>query len=62
MAERMTGDEAIAWLKESGKTPDLSVFWRTSDAPGAAERHLRMLNMLFQPTDATGGDILPPHG
>lgn len=62
MTERPTGDEAIAWLKESGQRPDLTVFWRASDAPGAAERHLRLLDMLFQPTGATDGDILPPHG
>jgi hypothetical protein len=62
MAERMTGDEAIAWLKESGRTPDLSVFWTASDAPGAAERHLKLLSMLFEPSGATDGDILPPHG
>lgn len=62
MADIPTGDEAIAWLKESGKTPDLSVFWRSSDGPGAAERHLKLLNMLFQPVVTADSDILPPHG
>jgi hypothetical protein len=46
-----TPDEAREWLKESGKMPDLSVTWQGTDEPGSAERHLRLLNMLFGPTD-----------
>lgn len=59
---REGGEAAIAWLKKSGQRPDLSVFWRNSSAPGSAERHLKLLNMLFQPTDSGGSDILPPNG
>lgn len=59
---REDGEAAIAWLRESGHRPDLSVFWRSSDAPGSAERHMRLLDMLFQPADGGSGDILPPNG
>lgn len=51
MTERPTSEEAIAWLKESGQMPDLTVTWRVSDAPGSAERHVRLLKMLFEPQD-----------
>lgn len=54
-----TSDEARAWLKESGEMPDLSATWNTSDAPGSAERHLKLLKMLFEPAQSA---ILPPHG
>lgn len=47
MSERPTPEEAREWLKESGKTPDLTVTWRESDAPGSAERHVKLLKMLF---------------
>lgn len=40
-------DEARDWLKESGRTPDLSVTWTVTDAAGSAERHLNLMNMLF---------------
>jgi hypothetical protein len=46
-----TPDEAREWLKESGVTPDLSVTWRVTDAPGSAERHLKLLNLLFGSAD-----------
>lgn len=46
-----TPDEARDWLKESGVTPDLTVTWSACEAPGSAERHLRLLKMLFEPQD-----------
>ncbi len=51
MADIPTPDEARDWLKVSGLTPDLSVTWTVSDAPGSAERHLDLLKMLFGPTE-----------
>lgn len=40
-------DEARDWLKQSGVAPDLSVTWKVTDATGSAERHLKLMNMLF---------------
>jgi hypothetical protein len=57
-----TPEEARDWLKESGETPDLSVTWRVSDAPGSAERHLALLKMLFEPAEPAQGGIMPPNG
>lgn len=42
-----TPSEARDWLKESGRAPDLSVTWTATDAAGSAERHLKLMNMLF---------------
>jgi hypothetical protein len=44
-----TPDEARAWLKEHGAAPDLTMTWTVTDRPGTADRHLRLLNMLFSP-------------
>lgn len=44
-------EEARDWLKESGIVPDLSVTWVVTDKPGSAERHLKLLNVLFGPTE-----------
>ncbi len=49
MTDIPTPDEAREWLKKSGAPPDLSVTWRVTDAPGSAERHLKLLKMLFEP-------------
>lgn len=31
--------------------PDLSVTWKVTEAPGSAERHLKLLNLLFGPAE-----------
>lgn len=49
----MSREESGDQVDQSGGTPDLSVTWRVSDAPGSAGRHLKLLEMLFGPTDAT---------
>lgn len=51
MADIPTPDEAREWLKESGVTPDLTVTWTVTDAPGSAERHVKLLKMLFGSAD-----------
>lgn len=48
MAERMTGEEAIAWLKESGKTPDFKVFWDVAERDDPAVMNA-ILDILFRP-------------
>jgi len=57
-----TPEEALAWLKESGQAPDLTVTWRVTNEPGSAGRHLKLLKMLFEPEESEVGVILPPHG
>lgn len=52
-------DEARDWLKEWGEMPDITLEIHPTMAPGSAERHLKMLKMLFEPSR---GAILPPHG
>lgn len=51
----------MARLSESG-APDLRAYWRESDAPAGVRRHIRLLDMLFQPNTVSDGDILPPNG
>lgn len=50
-ADVPSADEALAWLKQSGVTPDLSVTWKVTQEPGSAQRHLALLNMLFGPAE-----------
>jgi hypothetical protein len=46
-----TPDEAREWLKEHESELDLTVIWTETDAPGSAERHLKLLKMLFGPAE-----------
>jgi hypothetical protein len=52
MAERMTGEEAIAWLKESGKTPDLRMFWDVAESDDPAVMN-GILDILFRPQSSS---------
>lgn len=49
MQEIPTPDEARDWLKAYGSAPDLTMTWNVTEQPGTADRHLRLLNMLFSP-------------
>lgn len=44
-----TPDEARDWLKEHGQAPDLTMTWHVTEQAGTADRHLRLLHMLFSP-------------
>ena len=37
------------WREEWGEMPDITLEIRPTTVPGSAERHLRMLEMLFGP-------------
>lgn len=43
-----TPDEALAWLKESGQTPDLSVTWDILPTEDAVVMNA-ILDILFRP-------------